>query len=178
MSNRFLSTILILVFCCSAWATKRYCTSGGSASNDGSTWANATSDIQKIINNSSSGDTIWVAAGTYYPNRKADATGTITANNRSNAFVLKSGVKIFGGFSGTETYFSQRNITTNVTILSGDLGAVGTSTDNAYHVVISSGNVGTAELNGLTITKGYAQNAVEPTVNSNTVNSARGGGIY
>jgi hypothetical protein len=178
MSNRFLSTILILVFCCSAWATKRYCTSGGSASNDGSTWANATSDIQKIINNSSSGDTVWVAAGTYYPNRKATDLATIAANDRSNAFVLKSGVKIFGGFAGTETSFSQRNISTNVTILSGDLGAVGTSTDNAYHVVISSGDDGTAELNGFTITKGYAQNAVAPTVNGNTVNSARGGGIY
>ena len=87
-------------------------------------------------NDSNSLDEIWVSAGTYIPNRRADAINVITVNDRRNAFVLKTGVKIYGGFTGviTETLLSQRNYTANVTILSGDI--TGT---NCYHVVIAAG---------------------------------------
>ena len=37
------------------------------------------------------------------------------------SFVLKEGVKLYGGFAGGETDLAQRNRTANVTILTGDL---------------------------------------------------------
>src|ERR1035437_3728993 len=157
-------------------ATVRYVKSTGSGA--GTSWANAANDLQLTINNAVSGDQIWVVAGTYLPNRRADVLGTITVNDRNNAFVLKSGVKIYGGFVGTETLLSQRNWTTNVTTLSGDLGTVGVTTDNAYHVVVSSGAVGTAELNGFTISKGNAIGWNPISVNGDSIHQQDGGGIF
>ena len=123
----------------------------------GVSWNNAYGELSDAIagastlNATSAGSItdIWVAAGTYYPLTKAGNGGS----NRDQAFVLPSNVKIYGGFAGSETQVSQRNWTTNETILDGDLGTLGITTDNAYHVVISSGAVGTAELNGFTIKK-------------------------
>jgi hypothetical protein len=67
------------------------------------------------------------------------------------AVELKSGVAIYGGFNGTETSLSQRDFETNITILSGDVGAVGDYTDNTYHVVTASGVDASAILDGFTI---------------------------
>ena len=126
---------------------------------DGTSWANASGDLQATINSSVAGDQVWVAAGKYLPVRRADAPTVITPNDRNNAFVLKGNVKIYGGFAGNETSLIQRDSTrkTNNTILSGDIGTVGDSSDNAYHVVMCVGiGISNAELNGFTITGGNA----------------------
>ena len=160
--------------------TRRYVDINGSPTGAATSWAFACSDLQLVINNSSSGDTIWVAQGTYLPIRPANNLAVISLNNRDNAFVLKNNVHIYGGFAGTETNLSQRNWNTNLTVLSGDIGTPNDSTDNCYHVVISAGNVGTACLDGFTITKGNA-NAdlfdVYITVNGQIIDRRCGGGI-
>ena len=72
---------------------------------------------------------------------------------RTISFVMKQGVAIYGGFAGTETTRDQRNWGTNQTILSGDIGAPGNSSDNSYNVVVG---VSGATLDGFTITGGNA----------------------
>lgn len=72
-----------------------------------------------MINSAEAGDQVWVAGGTYFPIRRADALTTVTMNDRFNAFVLKKDVKIYGGFTGiNETELTQRDSTrsTNNTI--------------------------------------------------------------
>ena len=86
---------------------------------------------------------IWVAAGTYKP------TGDQTA-----AFELGDRIEVYGGFAGTETARDQRNWATNITILSGDIGTPGDSSDNSYHVVKANNVANTAVLDGFTITGG------------------------
>ncbi len=54
---------------------------------------------------------------------------------------------------------SQRIYTTNITILSGDIGVVGNNSDNSYHVVVSAGNTGTTVLDGFTIEYGNSNGA-------------------
>ncbi len=159
--------------------TVRYVKAG--ASGDGSAWATASGDLQAMINKSLANDIIWVAEGTYLPNRRADALTVITPNDRNNAFVLKKDVKIYGSFAGSETSLTQRDLTqtANASILSGDLGTVNDNSDNAYHVVIGAGNVGAAELNGFTIKDGNANNSGNMiTVNSAMIYGHFGAGFY
>ena len=172
---------VILILCCSkSFAAIRYVKTGSAGTAPYTSWATASNDLQAVINTCGAGDEIWIATGTYKPNRRADAIGTITANNRNNAFVLMSGVKIYGGFVGTETLLSQRNVTANVVTLSGDIGTVGVDTDNCYHVIISSGNTSATRLDGVQVVLGNANgnSFISVTVNTRLVVSNRGGGIY
>ncbi len=130
-----------------------------SGSGNGSTWANASSDLQAMINASGAGDEVWVAAGTYKPTSGTD---------RNISFAMKSGVAIYGGFNGTETQLSQRNWRTNVTTLSGDIGISGNNSDNSYSVIVNEG-INSAIFDGFTVTQA---NSTPPT------GEILGGGIY
>jgi hypothetical protein len=100
--------------------TIRYVTPTGAGSKNGSSWANASDDINWMTVQSSPGDEIWVAAGTYLPNFEFSNP---TSDSRDKTFRIKDGVKYYGCFSGTESNLSDRNVTTNVTRLSGDFNA-------------------------------------------------------
>lgn len=158
----------------------RYVRVGGSGNQSGSSWSNASGDLQLMINQACPNTEIWVSEGTYRPSRHASFLNTITYGSRNNAFVLKSNVKIFGGFAPTGMPdMSQRDWVAYPTILSGDIGIAGNSSDNCYHVVISSGEVGTAELNGFTVTAGNAAGSYANIyVNGNVFYNYNGGGMY
>lgn len=109
--------------------TIRYVKPVASGSGNGSSWANASSDLQVMIDASAANDEVWVAAGTYKP--AAYPTGSSGGtSSRDYAFLLKDGVKVYGGFAGTETLLAQRNYTTNPTTLSGDIGTIGNNTSS------------------------------------------------
>ncbi len=127
-------------------AAVRYVTISGCGDKSGTSWANASDDLQNMINalgNEGGGD-IWLAAGTYIPSHKVLDSDYLTS--RDNAFLMKPNVKIYGGFTGNETNFNDRNWQHNETKLSGNR--------SCYHVVIFAGEVGSACLDGLTITEG------------------------
>ncbi|QTA87956.1 choice-of-anchor Q domain-containing protein [Desulfonema magnum] len=105
---------------------------------------------------------IWVAAGTYTPD-----SGT--------GFQLRSGVAVYGGFDGTETFPDERDWETNLTTLRG----------NGSYAVTGSGVNNTAILDGFTVTSGVAggiyNDAGSPTVTrciftGNT--GTNGGGMF
>jgi hypothetical protein len=87
---------------------------------NGTTWANAYTNLQTAINAAGAGAQIWVKADTYKPTSYLDPK--VTNNLRSRSFVLKGGVSVIGGFAGTETQLGQRDVEANLTILSGDFG--------------------------------------------------------
>ncbi len=127
-----------------------YVSASAVGSNNGTSWANAYTDLQSAIASAMSGNEIWVAAGTYKPTN---------STNRTLSFTLKNGVGIYGGFAGSETLRSQRNFVTNLTTLSGDIGVQAVDTDNAYHVVNGGGTNNSAVLDGFSITGGFDPNA-------------------
>jgi uncharacterized repeat protein (TIGR01451 family) len=107
----------------------------------------------------------------YYP----DEGGSKADDDRTATFALKNGVALYGGFAGTETTREQRDWTTNVTVLSGDIdqndltNIDGNSTNeswediqgnNSYHVITvrftGSSSDAAVTLDGFTITAGQA----------------------
>ncbi|MFK7783224.1 T9SS type A sorting domain-containing protein [Psychroserpens sp.] len=137
--------------------------------NDGTSWANAYTNLQDALAVAAQSDDVWVAKGTYKP----------SASNRAISFVINTNV--YGGFVGNESSLSDRDMnlihSTNETILSGDLANDDDNTvdfndstrdDNSYHVVeITTNNL---TLGGLTIKDGYADQL--------SGNARFGGGIF
>ncbi|RME06307.1 MAG: right-handed parallel beta-helix repeat-containing protein, partial [Bacteroidetes bacterium] len=134
--------------------------------NDGSSWEHSFTNLQDALAAAAYGDTIWVAAGAYTP------TSTTI---RTVSFHLVDGVKIFGGFTGVETQLSQRDWEANPTILSGDIGVPGDSTDNSYTVVTIEKADSTTVLDGFIIAYGNADNQGS---GSSTGPTKSGGGMY
>jgi predicted outer membrane repeat protein len=133
----------------------------------GQSWANAfrgPAALQKALDAAApiaaGGQTVqlWVAAGTHVPGQR-----TNPADPNSASFQLLSKVELYGGFAGTETLLSQRNVIANPTILSGLLNP-----GQAYHVVTTTGVDSTCILDGVTVRDGLD---VEQA-------SAHGGGIF
>ena len=159
-------------------ATIKYAKATATGSGDGTSWANASGDFQGLINGAASGDSIWVQAGTYFPSQDPYQNAS-PANARTKTFLLKDGVRLFGGFSGTETLFSQRNVSANVTTLSGDLGILNNNTDNAYHVVLSVNDGSSTVLDGFTIKAGISNLAATLLpVDGRQIHTYAGGGLH
>ncbi len=134
--------------------TRLYVNSAATGKNDGSSWQDAFTDLQTALEYADPGDSIWVAAGTYLPSADADGI-TNPSDARTKTFSIPDSVFVFGGFSGNETEFDQRDWKHNETILSGDIGVVDDSSDNCYNVVRGHDY---AVLDGFTITGGNADN--------------------
>ena len=164
-----------------------------SSAGDGSSWDSAYRHLQNAISKAKSSDKIgeiWVAEGSYYPDRGS----SVEEGSRDASFVLAAGIDIYGGFSGGEKARRKRDVEKHTTILSGDIGDQAGSgiNENSYHVVRLSGE---ATLDGFTVAGGraYGPDASDtkgggilvtggtPTLNALTVRNNRardrGGGI-
>ncbi len=133
-----------------------YVNDNATGGNTGLNWANALTDLTNALKLAEPGDTIWVAAGTYIPSTPLDPGDVRTAS-----FQMKNGVALIGGLAGNEdpqTFdLAQRDITGNLTVLSGDIGTSSLA-DNCYHVIDNTEDLAldhTAILDGFTITHGY-----------------------
>jgi C1A family cysteine protease len=114
---------------------------GGDDANDGRTWGTAMQSLQTALGATVEGDQIWVKEGTHVPGAA-----------RTDAFALRNGIGVYGGFAGDETSLDQRDIAGNPTILSGDIGTPGDAADNCYHVIL---NPASAEIDDTTILDGF-----------------------
>jgi predicted outer membrane repeat protein len=143
---------------------------------DGLSWATAKKTFQAALDEvfESAEDIyqIWMKAGTYKPTSDYGLGG----GSRFYHFRMINAVEIYGGFAGNEIpgnfTIAERNIQTNKTILSGDIGVENDSTDNCYHVFYHPGGyslTNTAILDGVTITGGNA---------NGTATHSSGGGMY
>ena len=77
----------------------RYVSAG--ATGDGTSWNNASGDLQRMIDELAAAGTpgeVWVAAGTYVPQSQV-----ISGTAYSASFLMRDGISVYGGFAGTET---------------------------------------------------------------------------
>ena len=147
-----------------------YVNGNATGTNNGTSWGNAYTSLQSALADTCT--EIWVAAGTYKP----------AASDRTVSFALKSGVALYGGFAGTETLRSQRNFTTKLTVLSGDLSANDSgftnNGENSYHVVTANDTDASAILDGFTISGGNANGSPNYAAYCNGACFNNGGGMY
>ena len=115
---------------------------------DGSSWQDAFTNLDAALQLADYGDLIWVAEGVYTPGNGIE---------RGSSFELRDGIQLYGGFNATETYLSERDDPIMYpTVLSGDIGMFGDSTDNVYHVLRLQDIRDFAVVDGFTIRDGNA----------------------
>lgn len=157
----------------------------------GLSWADAFTNLQDALAAASSGNTIFVAEGVYYP----DVGGGQTNNDPNASFNIPAGVALYGGFapgSGV-TELAQRDWMQYLTILSGDIdgndftnangvvSGVGKIVgDNSVHVVNLDGSstpiTGATRLDGFIITAGQADAAAPNGSGGGLMCNGRSGG--
>lgn len=174
----------------------RYVKPTATGTGDGSSWDNASGDLQKMIDElaesapSQTGE-VWVAAGTYTPQVQL-----IGGTDYSASFRMRDGISVYGGFEGTETSKLERakgampwNFT-NETVLCGAAYANNLSwnsnrwtlTSDSRHVVWfapmpdegATSFTHVTTLDGVTIKGGYAQGGTGLT----EFMTDRGAGVY
>ena len=167
-----------------AQGTRYYVALEAAGTGDGSTWENAMT-LTNALNTAKANDEIWVMGYKDEGNSKFYFVPT-------DGYTLKSGVKLYGGFKGDETYIDEREVIDNKayrmvyrTVISGDIGkndaldatnlifpGNDTRTDNATHVLTLKMTPDPTNINnwetvvdGVTIAGGHAVNG-------------QGGGIF
>lgn len=193
VTSRWL-VLMVMVFVAAmtggAFAGTIYVDVDAAGDNDGTSWTDAYNHLQDGLADADSGDEVWVAEGTYYPDEN-------DPNDRTETFQLETGVEVYGGFDPTvgDDTWEERDWENNVTVLSGAINT-GADTDNSYHVVTGSNTTSTAVLDGFTVECGYASGSDpdnlgggmynedgSPTVENctfsdNYAGSGGGGGMY
>lgn len=81
--------------------------------NNGASWKDAYTSLPIALNRAGETDQIWVATGTYLPGGPGDP--------KTATFHITKGIKLYGGFSGSETSLAERAPFKHTTTLSGDL---------------------------------------------------------
>lgn len=143
---------------------------------DGSSWDNASSDLQQMLDYSQGGE-VWVSSGTYMPQKTPPYN--VPSTDRDRTFFIRSGAKLYGGFKGNETSIEERDILNNETILNGNIGDSLSNLDNCYHVIlIYSTDVGSATIDGFTIMGGNANMYGSYDFFTTSIYSSCGGGVY
>ncbi len=189
--NTLIVVLCLMIYSIGVSATVRYVKPIPTGTADGSSWDNASDDIQTMINASAAGDSVWVAAGEYKPNSYPLGCTNCT-DTRDYTFHINKDLKFFGNFNGTETDINQRNFGGNTTFLSGDLNGddvvngsftnltITNNSENVYHAVIvldtNSGNT-PVTIDGFTIKGGNANDNLYYIVNGFFIYKNRGGGI-
>lgn len=182
-------------------ATKRiYVDNTKPEGNKGTSWQDAFKHLQDalaVARSSTDVKEIWVRGGTgavYHPNiaenaaNITDTSGNPTTSGRHATFYITEGIKVYGGFNGTEVALSQRpKAHDKPTIISGDIGGDDVNDDgnliseainhslngNSFLVVMIDGGAGQVNvsqetvLDTLIVTGGFK----DP-------NYSKGAGIY
>ncbi|MBM9518730.1 hypothetical protein JWG39_02715 [Desulforhopalus vacuolatus] len=97
---------------------------------DGTSWQRAYPALNEALAVAMNGDEIHIARGIYLPSAIGD---------RNASFHLKKGVKLYGGFAGTEETPAERDVKNNPTILSGNIGDPDSTADDSFFVVTGAG---------------------------------------
>ncbi len=147
-----------------SWSATYFVKTTGNDVNTGVSWALSKKTIQAAVNVASGTDEIWVATGTY-----------------QERVTHKSGVRLYGGFVGTEALLSERDYVANVTIIDANLLGIA--------VTVPAAAIASTAVDGFTIRNGRGTNGggikcdtagltVANCIVRNNAATSTGGGVY
>jgi hypothetical protein len=119
----------------------------GDDGHDGRSWAQAKATLQAAISSADASGCpeVWVAEGIYSSAPSADP---------NEAVVLFPGLRLYGGFAGTESRLTQRDVEAHPTVIDGELGDPASAVDNVCRaVVLAEGS----RLDGFTVRNGSGE---------------------
>ena len=128
------SMATVMYFVASAQSDIIYVDKDSSVGGDGSSWAQAFSELEDALVAATSGDELWIAEGTYFPDlspprNPSGVCPPCTGGNdtqydcgKARTFLIPDGVSLYGGFLGTESARSDRSGDPSLTILTGSQG--------------------------------------------------------
>ncbi|MFT3796367.1 hypothetical protein [Flavobacterium sp.] len=140
MKKITLSAVMLLLASANAFAARYYVDKNATGTNNGQTWTNAFTTIESAFAASIIGDEIWVSNDVYLVN------ATLSVPN---------GVKLYGGFAGTEALLSERDLSANITTLNGDIGTTGVPTDNVSVIMRLLNSSSGTRVDGFKFINGY-----------------------
>lgn len=156
-----ISALLVQAAVATAGEIVVYVDAAAAPEGNGSSWSSAFKYLDDALASATSGAVIRTARGTYRPGH-----GVF---DRSATFAPPAGVTVEGGYAGSSGPDPDaRDPSAYPTNLSGDIGALGNSADNSYHVVSVTTATGVV-IDGV--------NVVEGNANGSFPNQA-GGGVY
>ena len=160
--------------CAPLMAAVIYVNSAATGANNGTSWLNAFASLSDALIAAGNGDEIWVVRGTYRPEVQVDVDGSGGSDPREVTFQIPNGVKLYGGFNGTEVTRNERDWNANITVLSGDIDNNDALTNgityyvddivgnNAYHVVYTANTGPNTRVDGFVINAGSANMSLPP----------------
>ena len=156
-----------------------YVLPGATGLDNGSSWANAYTDLAPALAVANSGTQVWVAGGTYRPTAGTDTTQTLT---------IAAGVAVYGGFAGTESTLARHwpaHLTTLTGVISGGAARHVVTLDAGAlldGVVVSGGDASSAlpdqDGAGVLVGSGSASAVLTHCIITGNHAATSGGGVY
>lgn len=148
MKQHILFLIFLLLTSALTAQQRIYVNAAATGAATGATWADAFTELHLALQSATYGDTMWVAEGTYQPT---------SDDNRDSSFNVPNGLRLYGGFSGTETELNQRDWSTHPVILDGNIGDPNDTTDNSFNIMFLAYPDSFTIVDGFTFRFGYAE---------------------
>jgi len=112
---------------------------------DGTSWETAFSDLKQAVDAADMAGApcdVWVAQGRY----------VVFETSPIDSLPMRSGIGVYGGFSGTEATRAERDWEAHRTVIDGTLGLMGVSSSH----VVTALSTQDATLDGFVVTRGFA----------------------
>lgn len=129
-----------------------YVKADAGGANDGSSWADAFTNLEDGLAAAGPGDQVWLAEGVYTPSVRRTGVGEPSGTPGNEVFLLGSGVSLYGGFLGHEATLGERAGSAHATVLTGDLGGGLRSRTVVLHLQGPPGATHRARLDSVRIT--------------------------